>query len=662
MADISKIAVSGLTAAKTALSTVSHNIVNVDTAGYSRQRTEFLTRTPIQYGGAFVGQGVDANTITRVANQFVTDQLRRDTQNFNSYAAYYEYAVRMDSLLGDDATAITPSLQGFFDTVQELSTDPSSIAARQVLLSDGRALVNRFNTVYDQVFQQNETLNIELENVASQISKLAAGIADLNNTIRTYSANNLGKQPNDLLDQRDEAIRQLSELVGLQIVQESDMTVNIFIGNGQPLVVGGDAYQLSSDPAVSGVSRNNLMLTYGAAQFDVTTQLSGGRIGGLLKVRDELIDPIFNELGRIAMVLSDTFNTQHQLGMDLNNQIGGLFFGEINLPAFEAARASADLGNTGSATLSVTIDDVSILKAANYELLYDGNSGNYSLRNTTTNTLVDTFVNPGAGGSYTFLTEGFTINFSGGAPANGDAFLVTPTRMGASNMSIEIDSVNQVAAALPVRTQLPSTNTGGGFVERVVVTDTTTTDFSTTTFALTPPYTVVFTSPTAYDVIDSSTSAIVVGGVAFTPNQSNGLLEQAGLYPASGYDVVFNGVPATGDQIVFQYNNGGVGDNRNALLLSGLRTAKTIGNGTASYQSAYGQLVSGVGTRTRDAQIGSEASQSILRQIEAQRESIAGVNLDEEAADLIRFQQAYQASARVIQVSSELFDSILSAL
>lgn len=662
MADISRIAISGLTAAKTALSTVSHNIVNVDTDGYSRQRTEFLTRTPIQFGGAFVGQGVDANTITRVANQFVTDQLRRDTQNFNAYEAYYEYAVRLDSLLGDDATAITPTLQGFFDTIQKLSTDPSSIATRQVLLSDGRALVNRFNTVYDQVFQQNETLNTELENVASQISKIAASIATLNNTIRTYSANNVGKQPNDLLDQRDEAVRQLSELVGVQIVQESDLTLNIFIGNGQPLVIGGDAYQLSSNPSVSGVSRNKLVVTYGSAQFDVTTQLSGGRVGGLLKVREELIDPIFNELGRLAMVLSDTFNDQHQLGMDLNNQLGGLFFGDINQPAFEAARASASLGNTGGVTLAVTIDDVSVLKAANYELFYDGNSGNYSLRNTTTNTLVDTFADPGAGGSYTFLTEGFTIHFSGTAPANGDSFLVTPTRMGASNMSLEINSVDQVAAAMPVRTQMPSTNTGSGFVERVVVTDTTTTDFSTTTFALTPPYTIVFTSPNTYDVIDSGTSAVVVGGVAFTPNQSNGLLALAGLYPASGYDVVFNGVPATGDRVVIQYNNGGVGDNRNALLLAGLRTAKTIGNGNVSYQNSYGQLVSGVGTRTRDAQIGREASQSILRQIEAQRESIAGVNLDEEAADLIRFQQAYQASARVIQVSSELFDSILRSL
>lgn len=662
MSDIAGIAVSGLIASKTALSTVSHNIVNVDTAGYSRQRTELLTRSPVQYGGAFLGQGVDANKVTRITNQFVTDQLRRDTQNFNSYDAYYEYAVRMDSLLGDEATAITPTLQGFFDAVQELSTDPSSIAARQVLLSEGRALVNRFNTVYEQVFQQNETLNVELQNVASEITQLASGLADLNNSIRTYSSNNIGQLPNDLLDQRDETVRQLSELVGVQVVQESDLTYNVFLGNGQPLVIGGNAFSLSSEASVSGVSRNNIVLTSGSTRLDVTSQITGGRLGGLLNVREELIDPIFNELGRLALVVSDTVNAQHELGMDLNNQLGGMFYGDMNLPAAEASRVSSSLNNAGTATMSVTIDDTSVLKAANYQLLYDANSGNYSLRNASTNSVVSTFANPGAGNSITFASEGFTLNFTGGAPAAGDAFLVTPTRMGAKDISLEIDSAEQVAAALPVRTQLPSSNTGGGFVENVVVTDTTTTDFTTTTFALQPPYTVVFTSPTTYDVINSSTSAVVAGAVAFNPNQSNGLLEQAGLYPASGYDVRFNGVPATGDQVIIQYNNGGVGDNRNALQLAGLRTTKTVGNGTATYQSSYGQLVSGVGSRTRDAQIGQEASQSILRQVEAQRESISGVNLDEEAADLMRFQQAYQSSARVIQVSSELFDSILNAL
>ncbi|MFZ5605109.1 MAG: flagellar hook-associated protein FlgK [Pseudomonadota bacterium] len=659
MADLAGIALSGLRASQTSLSTVSHNIVNVDTAGYSRQRTELATRIPLQYGSGFIGQGVDVEGITRISNQFVTDQLRRDTQNFNSYNSYYEYAVRMDSLLGDESTAITPTLQSFFDGLEELANDPSSIAARQVLLSEGRALVNRFNTVYDQVYQQNETLNTEMATIASQVTQLAKSIANLNDSIRTVASNNVGQLPNDLLDQRDEAIRQLSELVGVQVVADDNLTVNVFIGSGQPLVLGGDSYTLSTDTGNSGISRNNVILTAGNNNQDITAQLSGGRLGGLLQVRQELIDPIFNELGRMATVLADTFNDQHQLGMDLNNQLGGLFFGDINSPVAEAQRVSASLDNAGAASLSVTISDAGALTADNYELRFDG--ANYSLINAASNSTIATFADPGAGGTVVVASEGFTLNFIAGASVAGDSFMITPTRMGAAEISLEIDNVKQVAAAMPVRTQLPQSNTGAGFVENVVVSDTTAADFATP-YTLTPPYTVVFTSATTYDVINTTTSAVVVGGVAFTPNQSNGLLQQAGLYPASGYDVVYNGVPALGDQIVIQYNNGGVGDNRNALLLGKLSSTKTIDNGATTYQSAYGQLVSGVGTRTRDAEVGQEASESIMRQSEAQRESISGVNLDEEAADLMRFQQAYQASARVIQVSSELFDSILNSL
>ncbi|HEX4938304.1 MAG TPA: flagellar hook-associated protein FlgK, partial [Candidatus Kapabacteria bacterium] len=626
---------------------------------YSRQRTELATRIPLQYGSGFIGQGVDVEGITRISNQFVTDQLRRDTQNFNSYNSYYEYAVRMDSLLGDESTAITPTLQSFFDGLEELANDPSSIAARQVLLSEGRALVNRFNTVYDQVYQQNETLNTEMATIASQVTQLAKSIANLNDSIRTVASNNVGQLPNDLLDQRDEAIRQLSELVGVQVVADDNLTVNVFIGSGQPLVLGGDSYTLSTDTGNSGISRNNVILTAGNNNQDITAQLSGGRLGGLLQVRQELIDPIFNELGRMATVLADTFNDQHQLGMDLNNQLGGLFFGDINSPVAEAQRVSASLDNAGAASLSVTISDAGALTADNYELRFDG--ANYSLINAASNSTIATFADPGAGGTVVVASEGFTLNFIAGASVAGDSFMITPTRMGAAEISLEIDNVKQVAAAMPVRTQLPQSNTGAGFVENVVVSDTTAADFATP-YTLTPPYTVVFTSANTYDVINTTTSAVVVGGVAFTPNQSNGLLQQAGLYPASGYDVVYNGVPALGDQIVIQYNNGGVGDNRNALLLGKLSSTKTIDNGATTYQSAYGQLVSGVGTRTRDAEVGQEASESIMRQSEAQRESISGVNLDEEAADLMRFQQAYQASARVIQVSSELFDSILNSL
>lgn len=660
MADLAGIALSGLRATQTSLSTTSHNIVNVDTEGYSRQATGLATRVPQSYGGSFIGQGVDVDSITRISNQYVVDQLRRDVSSFNSFDSYYEYAVRVDQLLGDDSTAITPSLQAFFDAVQDVSNDPASIPSRQVLLSSGEALVNRFNTVYEQVYQTNETLNTELDAVASKVTQLSASIASYNQAIQSVYTNNTGELPNDLLDQRDEAIKQLSELVGVDVLQQQNLSVSIFVGNGQPLVIGSESFALETVSTSSGLSRKDIVVTDGSSSQNITNLLSGGRLGGLLSVREELIDPVFNELGRISLTIADTFNTQHQLGMDLDSQIGGLFFGDINQPAVEFSRIASDADNAGTAALSVTVDDTNFLTAEDYRLRYDGGTGNYTLFNSD-NTVNATFANPGAGGSFT-TTEGFTLNFVSGVPANGDEFRILPTRLAAAEMFVDISDVRQIAAAMPVATTLPTTNTGNGFIEDVVVTDTTTADFTAVPFALTPTYRIEFTSTATYDVIDASTNAIVVGGVAFTPGQSNGLLEQAGLYPASGYDVIFNGNPGANDIVQIGYNNGGVADNRNALLLGELAAAKTIGAGTVSYQSAYGQLVSGVGTRTNDAAVSQEAAQTILNQSQSQWESISGVNLDEEAANLIRFQQAYQASARVIQVSSELFDTIISSL
>ena len=660
MAELAGIALSGLRASQTALSTTSHNIVNVDTEGYSRQKTGSVVRTPQQLGGSFVGQGVDIDSVYRVSNQYVVDQLRRDVSSFNSFDAYFEYAVRVDQLLGDESTAITPSLQNFFDSVQDLANDPSSISNRQVLLSNGEALVNRFNTVYEQVFQTNETLNIELDAVTSKITQLAESIATYNQAIKNVYTNNTGELPNDLLDQRDEAIRQLSELVGVQVIPADNLGVSVFVGSGQPLVIGNDSFTLETSATLSGVSRDEVLLTSGASAQNITSLISGGRLGGLLSVRQELIDPVFNELGRMAMVISDTVNEQHQLGMDLDSQLGGLFFSDINSALNEATRIAASATNVGTTSLSVTIDDSAMLGTDDFRLRYDGGTGNYTLFNAD-NSVNAVFADPGVGGTFT-TTEGFTINFNSGAPVDGDEFRVMPTRYGAASMSMQLNNVRQIAAALPVTTNEPLSNTGTGFVDEVVVSDTTTADFTTTPFALTPTYRVEFTSSTTYDVIDSGTNAIVVPGVAFTPGQPNNLLQQAGLFPASGYDVVYGGSPATNDVVEIGYNNGAVADNRNALLIGDLSLQRTVDNGSVSYQGAYAQLVSGVGTRTNDAGVSQEAAETILSQSQSQWESISGVNLDEEAANLIRFQQSYQASARVIQVSSELFDTIISSL
>lgn len=673
MADMTQIGLTGLLTSKSALATVSHNIVNADTEGFSRQRVDIRTIDPLRYGDNFVGQGAVLTGISRISNQFLVDQLRRDTQNFNAYDSYHEFAVRMDSLLGDESTAITPTLQSFFNSLQDLSNDPTSVPIRQVVLSEANALANRFNTIYDQLYQQNEALNTAMSTVTSQITELAASIADLNESIATAAANSVGDQPNDLLDQRDQALRELSELVGISVVSNANNTVDVSIGTGQPLVINDRSFELSAVSNINGVNRFDIQLDVLNSSINVTDQVGGGRLGGLLKVREELMDPIFNELGRLAMVVSDTFNTQHRLGMDSNSNLGNDFFEDINDPIAESARIAPSSDNAGNSGISVTVDDVGVLTADNYRMYYDGT--NVTVTNRTTDQVVSVFAPPAVPGTVTLASEGITLNFNSGALAAGDEFLVAPSRPYASQMEVRVSSIDQIAAAFPVRTTIPLANAGRGYVERVEMTETTDPVTGAAfvgarsvppVLELQPPYQVVFTSGTDYDVYDVSglsavppTAAVLVSSGVFVPNQSNSLLAGAGITDA-GYDVVFNGVPVADDIINIEYNGGGKADNRNIALLGALRTEKTVLN-KASYQESYAQLVSGVGTRTRDASIGQEASQSIMRQTESQRDKVSGVNLDEEAADLIKFQQSYQATARIIQVSQQLFDAILSS-
>lgn len=674
MADMTQIGLTGLMTSKSALSTVSHNIVNANTEGYSRQRVEVNAIEPIKLGGSYVGQGSIVDGITRLSNQFLTDQLRRDTQNYNSYDSYYEFAVRMDSLLGDDATAITPTLQSFFNSVQDLNNDPTSVPTRQVVLSEANALTNRFNTIYDQIYQQNEALNTAMETVSSQVTEMAAGIAKLNRSIAVASSNSVGDKPNDLLDQRDKALKDLSALIGISVITKPDNTVDVSIGTGQPLVIGENSFKLSAVNNVNGVNRYDLQLDAAKLSTNVSDQVSGGRLGGLLKVRQELIDPVFNELGRLSMAIADTFNTQHRLGMDSNSNLGNDFFNDINDPIMMSARIASNSTNVGDAGISVAVDDVGKLKATSYSMKFDGT--NINLSDSSTGQLIASFAPPAAPGSYSLPEEGITLNFDSGTLAIGDTFMVAPTRLFSSEIGVRINSIDQIAAASPVRTTMPLTNTGRGYVENVEVTETT--DPATGTaftgarsvpavLQLQPPYQVVFTSDTTYDVYDVSglsavppTASTLVSSGTYSPNQSNRLLAGAGITD-SGYDVVFNGIPAKGDIVNIEYNGGGVADNRNVSLLGNLRTAKTI-LGNASYQEAYAKLVSGVGTRTRDASIGQEASQSIMRQTESQRDSVSAVNLDEEASDLIKFQQSYQATSKIIQVSQQLFDALIGVM
>jgi len=382
-------------------------------------------------------------------------------------------------------------------------------------------------------------------------------------------------------------------------------------------------------------------------------------LGGLIDYRNEILTPAINRLGLVAMGLASTINDQHQLGMDLNGQLGGLFFTGINSAVAEQGRVIASNNNTGTAQITMTIDDVNQVPVEDFTLEYDAGTTTYTLRNNGDNSIVTTFLNPGAPATQTITGQGYTLNFTSGAVADNDSYLLTPTRQAVGVLDKSITDIRQIATAAPITATNDIGNTGTAEITSTVVTDTTNAAFSVSG-ALNPPIRIEFTGANTYDVINDTTNAVIAGGVAYIPNQENNMLAQAGL--SLGYEVSIGGAAVAGDVFSVDYNIGGIGDNRNALTMAAIQTQNVVNNGTSTLQEAYGLLVSEVGTRTNEGQISLGAAQSLLRQTEARIQEVSGVNLDEEAAKLIKFQQSYQASAQIISVANILFDTLIQSV
>lgn len=455
---------SALLAAQTALATTSHNISNINTPGYSRQRTEQGTLPANFAGGYYVGNGVAVNSIERVFDQFLVSQLRTYTSAEAQQDGFLTFSKQVDDLLGSSSLGINGGLEAFFNATQEVANDPTSIAARQVMVTQGELLANRFNTLDNQLSNLDQQIDSTIKASIDDINVLSQGIVDLNQAIAESLA--AGKQPNDLLDKRDKLVNDLSALVSINVVEQDNGTVNIFIGNGQALVVGNTRSTLS---AIADNSTNppRTAIGFGPSQINVTQQITGGEIGGALLARSQVVDTTRAELDLLAESIVTAFNTVHSNGVDLDGNAGGDFF--------------AATGTT-AATISMAISD--------------------------------------------------------------------PRHIAASSAT-----------------------------------------------------------------------------------------------------------------------NPGVGNNENALALAALQNDKTtvvVNAGpppvTQSFNDQYGSIVSQVATRTNQASVSQQTQAGLVSQIRQRAESVSGVNLDEEAANLIKFQQAYQAASQIITVSNTIFNSLLNAM
>lgn len=656
MADLLNIGTSGLMAYQNVLNTISHNITNASTEGYSRQSAELVTRPPQGAGFGFIGSGVRIASIERTVDEFLIGQVRTQTSYDSELRSFHDLASRIDNLLSDPDAGVSPMIQQFFDSVQGVADTPGLIPSRQVMLTNASSIVERLHYMYQNMDSLNDAIRTDVGNTVAEINQLAASIADLNDQI-VRQTQQFGQSPNDLLDQRDELLRQLSERVGVTTVTESDGTMNVFIGSGQTLVIGKQHWDLQQANGEYDPREYELFLSSGGAGVNVTNAITGGRLGGILDFREEILEPALNQLGRIAISLSASFNEQHKQGLTLNDELGDNFFTDFTAPG--AVDVLARLSNTGSGAMSVDIVDASKLTADEYLIRYDGGN-NYTLLRSPEDTVATTFSGAVPFSAFSPDFEGIQINVTA-VPNVGDTFMIRPTRTAARELQVLVDDVNDIAAAGAVRGVASYTNVGDATISAgTLIIDPTDPDY------VLPA---VFNTGTPV-TIDFRTS-----GAGTAPYADEYSLDGGGTWQAytSGADISLNGMrvqisgtPFDGDSFTMERNTGGESDNRNALLLAQLQTADTMGDqgagATMDFQSAYGQLVALIGTKTHQADVASQSQGVILQQTVAARDQVSGVNLDEEAANLIKMQQAYQAAAKVITTAQSIFQTLLDSV
>jgi flagellar hook-associated protein 1 FlgK len=627
LSSIFGIDLSALQAFQQAIEVTSNNVANASTPGYDEESIDLATALPQDAGGIAIGAGVDVAGVQRAYSQAAANQLNTSQSTLSQLTALQNYTSQIDNLFGTTAGGLTTALQTYYSGWSAVADDPTSTSAREALLGDASALAANLNSTSSQLQQLNSDVNTRITADVSQINSIGTQISNLNTQIAQSSGT--GQAPNQLLDQRDELVSNLSEIVGVTTTSNSDGSINVYLGNGQPLVLDQNTYQLSTVPNEFNASQLEVAST-ASDGASISSSITSGDLGGLLAARTQAIDPAQNQLGQIATAVAQSANTQQASGLDLNGQLGAALF-SIGAPV-----ATASSANTDTTTASVTIDNLGALTSDNYLLSYKG--GTYTLTDATTGADVAL---TGAGTSASPLTAssvGLSIVLSG-TPASGDQFLVQPTAQAAATVGVAITDPSDLAAAGAIQTSASDTNTGTATIGAGTVLDSSNPALLDTT-------TIKFLTPTTYSVNGAGSFAYTSGGDV----------------DLNGWQVQITGTPAAGDVFTVQSNAGGTGDNTNALAAANQQTTGVLSNGTISVSGAASALISRAGAQAQQVNTAQTAQTAVNTQATTNVQSISGVNLDEEAANLVQWQQAYQASAQALSVANGLFTSFLDSI
>jgi flagellar hook-associated protein 1 FlgK len=645
--------VSALNSAQMGLATAEHNISNLNTPGFTRQQTVQEARRPQFTGVGYIGQGVDVSTVKRIYSEFLGRQVLQEQGLSSQLDSHYAQIKQIDNMLADANSGMAPAIQEFFSSVNNVANAPESQPSRQALINNANSLASIFQSINQRLVDLNNGVNSQVTNSITNINSYAKQISTLNqNIVMAHAAN--GQPPNDLLDQRDELVKQLNKEIKASVVKQSDGSYSIFVGSGQSLVVGAVTFAMKA--VLSAGDPSKVDVAYVNHDGSITTlqqsSLNGGTLGGLLAFRDKTLTNTQNALGRVAMSIAGTFNEQHKFGQDLNGDLGTDFFKQ---PEPFVINNTANRGNASLMAKVMVTGDYSALSGSDYELKFNGGS-NYTLTRMS-----DGKISNFNDGLPSAPVDGLTLSMSPGA-MEGDKFTIRPTVNAARDMDVSITDAAKIAASMPLRTQASLRNTGSGKLSDVVVkaypatdadpkhpsTDARLQQSVLITFN-NPPDTYTINGKGMDDPADPDNS--VKKGYPYKPGEDIAM---------NGWSVKISGSPAPGDAFTVGSNTNATADGRNGLLLAALQTQNTMAGGTTSYQGAYSQLVSDIGNKTRELEVTSKAQASMVEQTEQTQQSLSGVNMDEEAANLIRYQRAYQAAGKALQIANTMFDTVLS--
>ena len=628
MPNLISLGLSGLTADQTALDVTGQNIANVDNPGYTEQTPEFATEPPASSPQGWLGTGVDISTVQRAYSALLSQQANTPANSVAQLTAFSQLATQVSNLVGDQTTGISATLTNLATAFETIANDPTSIPSRSALLSQAQTLVNQFQSYGSALAQDATGVNQQIGAEVTTINTLAQGIAQLNGEIATDQGST-GRPPNNLLDQRDSLLSQLATHVSISTSSGNDGALNVIIGNGESLVNGTQAATLVAGTNPSDASQPTLSVQTPSGKVNVTSSIAGGTLGGLLDSVTQVIDPALDGIGTVAAQVTQLVNQQNNSGLDLHGALGP------DLLAVGGPTVLNGGQNTGTETVSASIADATALTGANYSLA-DTASG-WKLTQADTGASV---AMTGAGTALSpFLANGLSIVIGGGAAHVGDSFAIEPTRNAVARMAVLTTDPDAIAAAAALTRAAGSANTGTGAISAPSVLDPANAN-------LLAPVTLTFLTPTTYSVNGG-------GSNAYTPGAN---------IDVDGWQAQVSGTPATGDTFTVGSNAGATGDNSNALALASVLSNPTLDGGTNSVTGAAQELVTQLGETANQATNNLNAQTVVSNDATTALSNATGVNLDEEAAHMLQYEQAYQASAQVIRTASDLFNSLLTAV